>query len=96
MERKIKVAIPPSGKLVDASEIPILESTERWTELRLEDGIVIRVKPMIVGVARIDNQWDAEGNPVYVARGGPIVMTIVSVPDHLKKPPGATSQGKAN
>jgi hypothetical protein len=84
------------GPAVDAFEVPILESTERWTELTLEDGAVIRIKPMIVGVIRVDGQWDQEGNPVYALRGGPNVMTIVSVPDRLKKQASKTSQGKAN
>ncbi len=96
LERKIKVSIQPGGKPVDAVEVPIQESTERWTELRLEDGAVIRVKPMIVSVARIENQWDQENNPVYAVRGGQNVMTVVSVPDQLKKPSGAASQGRAN
>ncbi len=96
MERKIKVAIQP-GRVVDAFDVPIRESTERWTELTLEDGAVVRVKPMILGVARVEGQWDQEGNPIYALRGGPNMMTVVSVPENLRRPTGAgPAQGKAN
>ncbi|HUE03011.1 MAG TPA: hypothetical protein VMR62_25810 [Bryobacteraceae bacterium] len=96
MERKIKAPMQLGGPAVDAFEVPILESTERWSELTLEDGAVIRIKPMIVGVIRVEGQWDQDGNPVYALRGGPNLMSIVSVPDRLKKPVGRTTQGKAN
>lgn len=96
MERKVKIPMPPGGALVEGTEVPIRESCERWTELTLEDGAVIRVKPTILSAVRIDGQWDADGNPAYALRGGPNAMTIVQVPDQLKKPARAGSQGKAN
>jgi hypothetical protein len=97
LERKIKITLQPGGKPVDGSDVPIRESTERWTEITLEDGAILRVKPMIVGVVRLDNTWDQDGNPVYALRGGPNVMAIVSIPDNLKKPANGTgSAGKAN
>jgi len=88
--------MPPSGKLVDASEVPIKESCERWTELTLEDGAIIRVKPTIIGAVRVEGQYDPDGNPFYALKGGPNAMVIVQAPEHLKKPAGAGSQGKAN
>jgi len=96
VERRIKAPMQIGGPAVDAFEVPIQQSIERWTEITLEDGAVIRIKPMIVGVIRVDGQWDQEGNPVYALRGGPNIMSIVSVPDHLKKMAGKTTQGKAN
>jgi hypothetical protein len=96
LERKIKIPAQPGGQLVDGFEVPILESVERWTELTLEDGAVIRIKPMVLGVVRLDNQWDQENNPLYAIRGGQNVMTIVSVPDRLKKPATPATQRKAN
>ena len=95
MERKIKISLKPGAPPVDGFEVPIQESSERWTELTLEDGTVLRIKPMIVGVVRL-NQWDAENNPIYALRGGQNIMTVVFVPDRLKKPSGIPSQGKAN
>jgi hypothetical protein len=89
------ISVQPGGKPVQGFEVPIQESIDRWTELTLEDGAVIRIKPMVLGVIRLHNQWDPEGNPLYAIKGGQNVTTIVRVPDHLRKPTG-TTQGKAN
>ena len=62
----------------------------------LEDGAIIRVKPTIIGAVRVEGQYDPDGNPFYALKGGPNAMVIVQAPEHLKKPAGAGSQGKAN
>jgi hypothetical protein len=69
--------------MVDAVEVEIEVSTERWTEVTLKDGSLIRIKPVILSVLRIDGQYDQEGNPVYQVKANQ-VMTA-SAPDHLKK-----------
>jgi hypothetical protein len=86
-----KVAVPfpdpnsPGGvKMIEGNEVPITESTERWTELHLEDGAIIRVKPNVLSAIRVDGQYDQDGNPMYALKGSQ-TMTIVSVPDHLRK-----------
>lgn len=94
-EKKIKFQQQPGGPLLDGFEVAIRESTERWTEVTLEDGSVIRIKPMILGAVRVEGQWDQEGNPVYALKGGPGMSTIVSVPDHLKRP-AVSGPKKAN
>ena len=95
-EKKIKMPIPDPTKpgtfmVVDGNEVPITESTERWTELRLEDGTVIRVKPNVLSAVRLDGRYDQDGNPMYAIRGSQ-TMTIVSTPDHLRKDKGAKIQ----
>jgi hypothetical protein len=84
-EKKVRVAVPGLGP-VDAYEVGVMESTERWTELKLEDGSVLRVKPLVSGAIRIEGKFDAEGNPVYSLKATQIT-TIVSVPEHLKEKP---------
>jgi hypothetical protein len=49
-----------------------------------------------MAAVRVDGHYDPEGNPFYALKGGPNAMIIVQVPDHLKKPAGTGSQGKAN
>lgn len=95
-ERKIKFQQMPGGPMIEGYEVSIAESTERWTELTLEDGAILRVKPMIVGAIRVEGQWDQDGNPIYALKGGPAVSTIASVPDHLKKPSAGSGPKKAN
>lgn len=85
-ERKIKMPFPtPTSPQVDGVEVSIKESTERWTDVELEDGAVLRLKPAVLGAVRIDGQFDPDGNPMYALRIGQ-VMTIISAPDSLKKP----------
>ena len=89
-EKKTKIQTP--GGLVDAFEVAVSESTERWTEVRLEDGSVLRLKPVVIGAARVDGQFDPEGNPVYTIKVNQI-MTVASAPDHLRKGGSGTAKG---
>ena len=82
-DQLIKITVPGLG-IVEGSNVGIAESTERWTELKLEDGSVLRVKPTIVRVIRAENKYDQEGNPLYVIQGGQ-VMVVSSAPDHLRQ-----------
>lgn len=90
LDQKVKVNIANVGQL-DGTRVSIQESTERWSEMTLEDGTVLRVKPAIVSVIRVDNRFDPEGNPMYAVQGGHM-LAIKSVPDHLKR--DATKGGK--
>jgi hypothetical protein len=74
-EKKIKLPFPdpnaPGGMaMVDGSEVTVTESTERWTELRPEDGTVMRVKPNVIAAVRIADRYDQDGNPLYAIKGG--------------------------
>jgi hypothetical protein len=81
-EKKTKVDLPGKG-LVDASEVAVNESTERWTDVLLADGSVLRIKPVVLAALRIDNEYDAEGNPLYQVKVNQIMT--VTAPEHLKK-----------
>jgi hypothetical protein len=82
VERKTKALL--NGKQVDAMDVPIAESTERWSEYTLEDGTSVRMKLNVVGFLRIDGEHDQAGNPMYQTNVAP-VMVVVDVPDRLKK-----------
>lgn len=79
-----KVTVPNIG-LVDATPVQIVESTERWSDVKLDDGTVLRVKAMIISAMRIDGKYDQHGNPMYAIQAGQ-AMTVASAPDHLKQP----------
>jgi hypothetical protein len=81
-ERRVKIA--HQGQLVDGYDVPILESNERWSELKLEDGTTLRVKLSVITVTRPDNQYDPTGNPMYIINATP-TMAVVDVPDKLKR-----------
>jgi hypothetical protein len=72
------------GVEVDAVEVPIAESNERWSTITLEDGSVIRAKMAVMSVARIVGQWDQEGKPNYIIKSTPMTV-VVSAPDSLCK-----------
>ena len=69
---------------MDGVEVQVTESVERWSELKLDDGSVLRVKPVVVSVTRLDGHYDPLGNPMYALQAG-ATMAIGSVPDHLRQ-----------
>ena len=54
--------------LPSATEIDVVEAKEAWSEYRLADGTVLRVKPIMIGVSRINGAETADGEPVYNMR----------------------------
>jgi hypothetical protein len=82
VERPTKVA--HNDKMVDAFDVPVGESIERWCEFTLEDGTVIRAKTGLLSVARLKDEYDEQGKPIYVLNlSGTII--VASVPDTLLK-----------
>lgn len=82
-ERPVKFVLP-TGQQVDGFEVPVEETTERWTDVTLEDGTVLRVKTTVLSALRQSGQWDMEGHPIYIIKSAPVV-TIVSSPDKFKR-----------
>jgi hypothetical protein len=84
-EKKIKIPFPmPDSPLFDAAEVQIKESTERWSDVQLEDGTVLRVRPSILGAVRVDGQYDQDGNPAYTVKAQ-LQIVVASTPDTLRK-----------
>lgn len=81
-EKKTKITLP--NGVFDGNEVAISESTERWSDIKLEDGTVLRLKPSVFSAIRIDGQYDQDGNPMYAVKSTN-AMVIVSAPDHLRK-----------
>jgi hypothetical protein len=82
-DRKTKVQLVPGGPLVDGVEVPVDESSEKWSEYKLDDGTTIRIKQVLMEVIRTD-QYGPDGNPLYAIKAQPI-LSIVDVPDKLKR-----------
>lgn len=81
-ERKTRVL--HNGALVDAMDVPIKDSSEKWSEFILEDGTILRMKLTLVSAARIDGQYNDQGEPVYGMNLAPVIVTI-EIPDKLKR-----------
>ena len=73
-----------SGKSVEGRDVDVIESTERFSELRLEDGTILRIKPNVLKVTRLVEQWDSDNNPIYVVRSQSIVL-VSEAPADLKR-----------
>jgi hypothetical protein len=80
--RKKKVQLP-DGTLADAEIIPFRGNVEHWNEYLLDDGTVVRMKLVATEIARVEGQYDPEGNPAYMINSTNV--THVSAPDSLKK-----------
>jgi len=85
------VPIAPLPGLQDGFDVQVSESTEKWTEVTLEDGTILRVKASVIGAVRADGKWDQQGNPIYALKTQ-IVANIVNVPDRLRRPAGTAGQ----
>jgi hypothetical protein len=85
-ERRIKIPYPlQNSPQRDGWEVQVRESTEKWTEVALEDGTVLRLKMTVLGAVRIDGEYDPEGNPAYALKMNPVV-TIVNSDPRLRRP----------
>jgi len=60
---------PPVVDISDTEIMPIESTTERWSEAHLEDGSMIRVKPVIIEVRKSKTQKDpATGEFLYIVK----------------------------
>lgn len=64
--------------------IPIRKSTERQSDIELEDGSVIRAKLALVRVTRLVEQYNSDGIPLYLVQSNNVV-TVESM-DSLRNP----------
>lgn len=78
-----KVKITYGGRQVEATPIDVNQSNEKWNEYLLEDGTVLKMKLVLKKTLRIDGEYDAEGNPIYVMQSQNI--TTVNSPKELRR-----------
>ena len=83
-EKRKKVQIPGRQGLTDVVDVGVDESTERWTDVKLDDGSTVRIKSVVIGAIRLENEWDNEGNPVYSLKVNQ-VLVVADSPEHLRK-----------
>jgi hypothetical protein len=76
----------PDGQPVDALELSFQNAREHWNEYLLDDGSLVKLKPVATEVFRIPDRYDPDGNPVYVIKSTNIV--IVNAPENLKQKKG--------
>ncbi len=71
-----KVPVRPGETPKEAELVPINQSQEYWNEYILQDGSVVRLKTVATEIWRVLDEFDQDGNPVYVVKSGNIVNVI--------------------
>jgi hypothetical protein len=79
--RKRKVT-GPDGQLHDAVELGFRVSGEHWNEYLTDDGTVLRLKPVVTQILRLEGLYDHNGDPVYSVNATNVLA--VSAPEELR------------
>ena len=80
--RKIKL---PNGVEVTGVELSFRSGSEDFNEYLVDDGSVIKFKAVVTEIVRLEDVYDAEGQPVYLVNSQNVVRT--SAPEELRKEP---------
>jgi hypothetical protein len=83
IRRKGKIPVRPGEPPKDAEFIEVRRSDEKWNEYELDDGTYLRLKLTAIEIWRVENEYDGEGNPVYVIKSHNLMS--VRVPENLKQ-----------
>lgn len=65
MERKRRIQ-GPDGQVADATEVGFRSHGEHWNDYLLDDGTVIRLKPVVTMITRVEGVFDEKGQPAYI------------------------------
>ena len=66
------------------TEVEVVEARGAWSEYRLADGTVLRVKPVMIAITRVEGAETTNGEPVYNMKSTLItdVRGAKSTPDY--------------
>jgi hypothetical protein len=73
----------PAGIPQDAVEVAITEAKEVWSEYKLDDGTIVRARPVVTAFFRIPGKYTPDGEPIYGMKAA--VITDVRGAENLKK-----------
>lgn len=73
----------PNGEQIEADVIGYRANAEHWNEYLLDDGTVLRLKPVVTEILRVEGQYDQNGNPGYIVQATNV--TAVDAPDELRR-----------
>lgn len=80
-----KITVKPGEPQKEAESVDVTSSSEPWANYLLSDGTTIRMKAVLTEVWRVIDEYDNEGNPMYVLQSTGIIN--VQAPDELKRGP---------
>lgn len=73
----------PDGANHPAVELGYRVSGEHWNEYLVDDGSVVRLKPVVTQILRIEDMHDPSGDPIYLVQSTNVMST--SVPEELRR-----------
>ena len=76
MSNKVKLNL--GGKEVWGELIPVQDAKEGWSQYLLADGSIVKMKVVVTDVFRVENEYDAEGNPIYYVKSSNVVSVNAS------------------
>ena len=79
-----KITVKPDEPPKEAELVEVTSSSEPWSNYLLQDGTTVRMKMILSEVWRVIDEYDNEGNPVYVLKSSGIVN--IQAQDDLKRP----------
>jgi len=62
------VSVVSVASLSRSTEVEVVEAREAWSEYRLADGTVLRVKPIMIAITRVEGAEATTGEPVYAMK----------------------------
>lgn len=79
---EIKKTIMVGGQPKQGCSVPVKKTEENWNIYTLEDGSVLRLKPVVTEVIRLDG-YSEDGDPVYMVKSTNVMG--VDAAENLKK-----------
>jgi hypothetical protein len=81
----IRRKIRPNPELPEkeAELVEIRQADEHWSTYILADGTALRAKQVATEVWRVVDEWDPEGNPLYLMKSQGIMT--VTAPEQLRR-----------
>jgi hypothetical protein len=76
MSNKVKLNL--GGKVVWGELISVQQAQEGWSQYLLADGSIVKMKVVVTDVFRVENEYDAEGNPIYYVKSTNVVSVNAS------------------
>lgn len=81
-ERKKKIPDGNGGE-IETTVMPFQAGGEHWNEYLVDDGTVVKIKLVVTEVLRVDDQYDPNGEPIYLIQSQNVVN--LSAPESLKR-----------
>jgi len=88
-DRYVSYAMPrmrnmkfPDGSDHQVEVVGFRATGEHWNEYLMDDGSVVKLKPVVTEIVRVPDQYDGAGNPVYIVQSTNVLA--VDAPEELR------------